>query len=102
MIGALVGAAEFVTPAVNAVVAGSRIAAAPDHLQGRVQSVATTLAASLLWLGPLAVGYLFEHDGPTTTALVAAAWMLAVAITTTVAPSIRNPPLLPLRQADAL
>ena len=102
LIGALVGAAEFVTPAVNAVVAGSRIAAAPDHIQGRVQSVATTLAMSLVWLGPLAVGYLFEHAGTTTTVLVAAAWMLVVAITTTVAPSIRNGlPLLP-QQTDVI
>jgi predicted MFS family arabinose efflux permease len=90
LIGALVGAAEFVTPATNAVVAGSRIAAAPDHLQGRVQSVATTLSMSLAWLGPVAVGYLFERAGPTPTILIAAAWTLALALTTTAAPSIRH------------
>jgi len=92
LIGALVGVAEFLTPATNAVVAGSRVAAAPDHLQGRVQSVATVLAMSLGWLGPLAVGYLFEHSGSTTTVLVAAAWTLALAAVATAAPSLRNAP----------
>jgi MFS family permease len=92
LIGVLVGAAEFLAPATNAVVAGSRIAAAPDHLQGRVQSVATTLAMSLVWLGPLAAGYLFEHGGTKTTVSVAAAWMLALALTTTLAPSLRKVP----------
>ncbi len=99
LIGVLVGATEFVTPATNAVVAGSRIAAAPDHLQGRVQSVATTMAMSLAWLGPLAVGYLFEHTGPATTILVVAAWTLGLALCATVAPSIRHPPALVRDQA---
>jgi MFS family permease len=92
LIGALVGAAELMTPATNAVVAGSRVAAAPDHLQGRVQSVATMLSMSLAWLGPLAIGYLFEHTGPTTTVLVAATWTLALVLTATAAPSIRHAP----------
>jgi MFS family permease len=99
LIGALVAATEFVTPATNAVVAGSRIAAAPDHLQGRVQSVATTMSMSLAWLGPLAVGYLFEHSGPTTTILVAAAWTLGLALFASAAPSIRHPPAIVQKRA---
>jgi MFS family permease len=92
LIGALVGAAEFVTPVTNAVVAGSRVAAAPDHLQGRVQAVASTLAMSLAWLGPLAVGTLFGHFGPAPTTLVIATWTLGLALVATLAPSIKHGP----------
>lgn len=90
LIGALVGIAEFPTPVGNAVVAGSRVAAAPDHLQGRVQAAASTLAMSLAWLGPLAVGLLFERTDPTVTVLVVAAWTLAMALVATAAPSLRE------------
>lgn len=90
LIGLLIGAAEFVTPVTNAVVAGSRVAAAPDHLQGRVQSAATMLSMSLAWVGPLGVGLLFEHAGATATVLVMAGWTLGLAAATTLAPSIRH------------
>jgi MFS family permease len=92
LIGLIVGAAEFTAPPANALVAGSRSAVAPDHLQGRIQSAATALSASLVWLGPLAVGYLFGHLGPTKTVLTAAVWTLALAIAATAAPSIKNAP----------
>ncbi|HEX3802088.1 MAG TPA: MFS transporter [Solirubrobacteraceae bacterium] len=101
LIGVLVGATEFVTPATNAVVAGSRIAAAPDHLQGRVQAVATTMSMSLAWLGPLSVGYLFEHGGPATTILAVAVWTLGLALCATAAPSIRHPPTLVQKRAGS-
>jgi MFS family permease len=90
LIGVLVGAAEFGAPATNSVVAGSRVAAAPDHLQGRVQAAASTLSMSLAWLGPLAVGYLFEQVGATGTILAVAGWTLALALAATCAPSIRH------------
>jgi MFS family permease len=90
LIGAVVGAAEFIAPVVNAVVAGSRIAAAPDHLQGRVQAVATTMSMSLAWLGPLAAGYLFQHSGSSITLLVAAGWISALAVATCCSPAIRR------------
>jgi MFS family permease len=90
LIGAVVGTAEFIAPVINAVVAGSRIAAAPDHLQGRVQAVATTMSMSLAWLGPLAAGYLFQHSGSSVTLLVAAGWMFALAVGTCCSPAIRR------------
>ena len=90
LIGAVVGAAEFIAPVINAVVAGSRIAAAPDHLQGRVQAVATTMSMSLAWLGPLAAGYLFQHSGSSVTLLVAAGWIFALAVATCCSPAIRR------------
>ena len=90
LIGAVVGAAEFIAPLVNSVVAGSRIAAAPDHLQGRVQAVATTMSMSLAWLGPLAAGYLFQHSGSSITLLVGAGWIFVLAVATCCSPAIRR------------
>jgi predicted MFS family arabinose efflux permease len=92
LIGLLIAAAEFVTPPTNSVVAGSRVAATPDHLQGRVQAAATLLTMSLAWLGPLAVGFAFEHAGPTATVLAVATWVLGLAILAALAPALRHGP----------
>jgi MFS family permease len=90
LIGLVVACAEFMAPATNAVVAGSRIAVAPDELQGRIQAVATTASMSLAWFGPLAVGFLFGRLGASATTLMAAGWALALALLATSAPSIRH------------
>jgi predicted MFS family arabinose efflux permease len=92
LIGLLIATAEFVTPAVNSVVAGARVAAAPDHLQGRVQAAATMATMSLAWLGPLAIGVCFEHSGSRTTILILAAWMLIPATIATVTQALRGDP----------
>jgi MFS family permease len=90
LIGAIAGTAGFLAPAVNSVVAGSRIAAVPDELQGRVQAVSTAIAMSLVWFGPLATGFLFGQLGPAATTIAIAAWALGVALLSTLAPSIRH------------
>jgi predicted MFS family arabinose efflux permease len=90
LMGLVVACAEFMSPATNAVVAGSRIELAPDELQGRIQAVATTASMSLVWLGPLAVGFGFERLGPDATTLAAAGWALCLAAVATAAPSIRH------------
>lgn len=90
LMGAVAAGAEFLAPAVNAVVAGSRIAVAPHDLQGRIQAIATTSSMSLTWLGPLAVGYLFDRLGASGTTLAVAGWALALALAATLAPSIRH------------
>jgi MFS family permease len=90
VIGLLIAAAEFITPTVNSVVAGARVAATPDQLQGRVQAAATMFAMSLGWLGPLAVGISFEHGGSTTTILILAGWTLIPAALATLAPALRG------------
>jgi predicted MFS family arabinose efflux permease len=92
LIGLLVAAAEFLTPTVNSVVAGARVAAAPDHLQGRVQAAATMSSMSLGWLGPLAVGVCFERAGATTTILILAGWTLIPASLATLGPWLRADP----------
>lgn len=90
LLGVLAAVSEFLAPATNAVVAGSRIAVAPDELRGRIQAVATSTSMSLVWLGPLAIGYLFEPLGPSGTTLAVAAWALGLALAATLAPSIRH------------
>lgn len=90
LIGAIAACAEFMAPAVNAVVAGSRIAAVPDQLQGRIQAIATTSSMSLTWFGPLAVGFLFDRLGASGTTLAVAGWALGLALAATAAPSIRH------------
>jgi len=95
-IGLLIAAAEFLTPAVNSVVAGARVAAAPDHLQGRVQAAATMSSMALGWLGPLAVGISFEQTGATVTTLILAGWTLLPVTVATLGPSLRHGPPDPL------
>lgn len=95
LIGLIVAAAELLTPAGNAVVTGARVATTADHLQGRVAAASTTLAMSLGWLGPLAVGLAFEHAGPTATVLLIVGWALALALAVTSAPALRTPPSVP-------
>jgi MFS family permease len=99
VIGLLIAAAEFITPAVNSIVAGARVAAAPDHLQGRVQAAATLATMSLGWLGPLAVGLCFQQGGATATILILAAWTLIPAGIATLAPALRADPPLPSNQS---
>ena len=101
LIGVLIGVAELVTPAVNSVVAGARVAAAPDHLQGRVQAAATMFTMSLGWLGPLAIGLSFEHGGSTTTILILAGWTLVPAAIATLAPALRGGPPRTLEATSA-
>jgi predicted MFS family arabinose efflux permease len=90
MIGLLVAVAELATPLTNSIVAGARVAMTPDHLQGRVQAASTLIAMSLGWLGPLAVGVAFQQTGPKTTVLIVAAWALALAVTASAAPALRD------------
>jgi MFS family permease len=92
LIGGLIAATEFITPTVNSVVAGARVATAPDHLQGRVQAAATMASMSFGWLGPLAVGLCFQHAGPTATILVLAGWALLPASIAAFAPALREDP----------
>jgi MFS family permease len=92
LIGGLLAVAEFLTPAGNAAVGGARVAAAPDHLQGRVQASGTVIAMSFAWAGPLAAGLLFQRAGVTAAILSFAALTLALAVITTLAPALRAGP----------
>lgn len=84
----------FVSPSLNSVVVGYRTAITPDHLVGRVSSVARNLAQLAAPLGPLAAGVLLGAYSSRATLLVLGGVSLALAVCTTVSPSIRNAPSL--------
>jgi predicted MFS family arabinose efflux permease len=101
LIGVVAGAAGFTAPAVNSVVAGSRMAVAPDALQGRIQAVSTATAMSLIWLGPPLTGLLFERLGPASTTIIVTGWALLIALCSTFAPAIRHHEPAPSRPSPA-
>jgi predicted MFS family arabinose efflux permease len=101
LIGLIVAACELPTPLSNSLVSGHRVAATPDHLRGRVQAAGTLVTMSLGWLGPLGVGFAFQHVGAEATVVLLAGWALMLAAATTLAPALRHgPPGLRTMEAD--
>ena len=94
MLVACVLPVAFVGPWLNAVIIGYRTAVTPDHLIGRVSSVARNIALLAQPLGPLAAGLLLGAFGARTTVLVLAVICVALALFSTLSPSIRNSPSL--------
>jgi MFS family permease len=86
--------AGFVVPWMNAVVIGYRTAVTPDHLIGRVSSVARNLAFVGMPLGPLATGLIIDAYGTRVTVTVLASLAVALAVWSTLSPSIRDAPSL--------
>ena len=84
----------FAAPALTAVVIGYRTAVTPDHLIGRVSSVARNLALLAQPLGPLVAGLLLGAYAPRVTVLVLGGICAVLAVVSTVAPSMRKPPSL--------
>jgi MFS family permease len=84
----------FVGPWLNAVIIGYRTAVTPDHLIGRVSSVARNIALLAQPLGPLAAGLLLGAFGARTTVLVLAVVCFGLAVFSTLSPSIRRSPSL--------
>ena len=81
-------------PTVNAVVIGYRVAVTPDHLTGRVNSVARTIALCGAPLGPLAAGVMLGALSERTTVAAFSALLAAIALVGSLLPSIRNAPSL--------
>ncbi len=94
LIGAILAAAELITPVTNSFVVGFRVALAPDRLQGRVQAASTLVSLSAGWVGPLAVGFLVQRAGDSATILVLTGWALLLALAATGSRSFRHPPRL--------
>jgi predicted MFS family arabinose efflux permease len=82
------------SPWMNAAIIGYRTAVTPDHLIGRVSSVARNIALLAMPLGPLAAGLLLGAFSARTTVLVLALCSVALAALSTLSPSIRNAPSL--------
>jgi MFS family permease len=84
----------FASPALNSVVIGYRTAVTPDHLVGRVSSVARNVALLAMPLGPLVAGFLLGTVSKRETVAVFAVIAIVVAIWSTLSPSIRKAPSL--------
>ena len=82
----------FFNPTVNAMVIGYRVAIVPDRLQGRVNSVARSLALLAFPLGPVAAGLLLASYSVQVTAAFVLAGFVILAVVTTVNRSIRGAP----------
>jgi MFS family permease len=82
----------FFNPTVNAMVIGYRVALVPDRLQGRVNSVARSLALVAYPLGPMVAGFLLSSFSAQAVAVVVLAGFLLIALATTVNRSIRSAP----------
>ena len=76
-----------------------RLALIPDALQGRVNSAFRLVALGMGPLGLALTGVLLEQIGATRTLLVFAAWLLAVAVVTTLNRHVRTAP--PIARASA-
>jgi MFS family permease len=82
----------FFNPSVNAMVIGYRVAIVPDRLQGRVNSVARSLALLAFPLGPVAAGLLLASYSVRVAAALVLAGFIVLAVVTTVNRSIRGAP----------
>jgi hypothetical protein len=82
----------FFNPTVNAMVIGYRVAIVPDRLQGRVNSVARSLALLAFPLGPVVAGVLLASYSVRTTAAFVLAGFVILAIVTTANRAIRSAP----------
>jgi predicted MFS family arabinose efflux permease len=90
VIGALLSALSFFGPTWNAVVDGYRISIIPDALIGRAQSFDSLVAFGTASLGPLIAGVLLEVIGGDGTFLVLAAFMLVLAIVSSLTGALRE------------
>jgi predicted MFS family arabinose efflux permease len=82
----------FFNPSLNAMVIGYRVALVPDRLQGRVNSVARSLALLALPLGPVAAGLLLGAFSARVTVGCFAAFLIVLAVAATLSRSIRSAP----------
>jgi len=82
----------FFNPTVNAMVIGYRVAIVPDRLQGRVNSVARSLALLAFPLGPVVAGLLLASYSVRTAAAFVLAGFVVLAVVTTLNRAIRGAP----------
>jgi len=82
----------FFNPTVNAMIIGYRVSIVPDRLQGRVNSVARSLALFGLPLGPVVAGVLLGSFSARTTVAFLVAGFVVLAVVTTASRAIRDAP----------
>jgi transmembrane secretion effector len=82
----------FLNPTLNAMIIGYRTALVPDRLQGRVTSVARSLALLGLPLGPLVAGALLGAFTTRVTVACMLGWYALIALIATASRAIREAP----------
>jgi predicted MFS family arabinose efflux permease len=86
-------AIQFLPMALStSVVVGGRLAMTPSHLRGRVQAGAAFISGAVAWIGPLAVGLLFQDAGEAAAVLTLSAWTVLVAVAGTLSRGFRQAP----------
>jgi hypothetical protein len=78
-IGVLVGVMLLPMTLSSSVIAGSRLALTPERLRSRVQASSMVISSSIAWIGPLAIGLLFQYAGEDAAIVALSAWSLTVA-----------------------
>jgi predicted MFS family arabinose efflux permease len=79
-------------PIWNVVIETFQLRIVPDRLLGRVESVILVMAWGAIPLGSIAAGFMLEWWGPTTSVLVLAGSMTAVALAATISRSVQEVP----------
>jgi MFS family permease len=97
LLGVLYGAMFIPYPTWGAMISAYRAALVPDHLQGRVQSVATLLSLGAVPFAVLAVGAALQHIGGVSTVLALFVLMLGATAYALTSKHIRNVPQLAAR-----
>ena len=82
----------FCNPSLNAMIIGYRVAIVPDRLQGRVNSVARSLALLALPLGPVVAGLLLGAFSARVAVGALVAFLALLAVVATLSRSIRAAP----------
>jgi hypothetical protein len=93
-LGLVLGVLAVASPPFNVVLNSYRYALVPDRLLGRTGSVGRLFTWGSIPLGPLIGGSLAEAIGARATLGALAGAMLAVALTASLVPSVRNAPNL--------
>ncbi|RFU39498.1 MFS transporter [Actinomadura logoneensis] len=88
-LAAVIACMAVVGPVWNVVVVGHQYKVVPDHLLGRVKSVALLTSWGSMPLGQLLGGYLLSLTAPRQTVLLLSLLSLAIALTTTLNRSMR-------------
>ena len=92
---------SFLGPTLNAMIIGYRVAIVPDRLQGRVNSVARSLALLALPLGPVVGGLLLGSASARVAVGALVAFLVVLALLATTSGSIRAAPSFEDVAADA-
>ncbi|MEV0282116.1 MFS transporter [Streptomyces sp. NPDC050610] len=91
---------SLVAPVYGVAISTYRAAITPDELRGRVSSADFTLNTGAMSLGTLASGFLISTLGAKRLVVVLSAWMVFLAVVTTVHRSVRTAPIASMAESS--